>query len=476
MSASFTTKEPSTNVQIAFSSEMTISSGRMFIRALIDGQPTQPGDVVFVSNGSEMRAQSFVFAKKNVLPGTHTVTIQALVDAGAVGRLRDRSMSVLFKRRHGVDFAQPYESLKPRQGKFPFLVICFDPVRPGEIRPTKAQVVNQHRGDDGGWNVKGWYQENTGGRYVPDPIMFLGCDDNNWFVAPKARQGNWYWDNKAWHLMWEDAIKAADSQFDFHQYDRNGDNRITGDELAVNILRPQNGPYGTHRAASAMEVDGISTPMTIDVLDVYFSANDDLRIRNVGTIAHEAAHGVLGAPDLYSNFTTRPGFYSLMDTHVNSTHLDPFHKLKSGYLTPDVVEINKWVTQTVSLAAVETKREAIIIYHPTKNDREYFIIENRWRGTSPTSNYDFYLSPAQPGIAVWHIVEDLALANQFRPPGDPNVVSWDWGRLSVRFLGVLSSSGASTELKWADGAPSKIKVTAKGGSAEFVDVEIAKLP
>jgi hypothetical protein len=218
--------------------------------------------------------------------------------------------------------------------------------------------------------------------------------------------------------------------------------------------------------------------MTFHVLDVYFSADDDLRVHNVGLVAHEAAHEVLGADDMYSGFTTRAGFHSLMDIHVNATHLDPFLKLKSGYLTPDVVEINKWATRTVSLASVETKKEAIIIYQPTKNDREYFIIENRWGGTSSAPNYDFFLSPAEPGIAVWHIVEDLALANQFPPPGDPGFVvqPWEWARLGVRFLGVLPSSGASKELKWADGTSAKIRVTARGGPAEFIDVEIAKLP
>lgn len=479
MSGSFTTNEPGANVRMAFSAETSVHFGRMFLRALIDGEPTQPDDVVFASNGSAWRAQSFAFTKKNVLPGTHSVRIQARVDESGLGYLADRSMSVLFKRRHGLDFAQPYASLKPRQGKFPFLVICFDPLRPGETRPTKAQVVNQHRGDDGKWNVLGWYRENTGRKYIPGPFTFLGCNDGNWFVAPPERQGTWYWDTGNFGLMWEDAIKAADPYFDFHQYDRNGDNHITGDELVVNVLRPQNGPYGTHRAAS-VTVDGIGTPMTIDVLDVFFSSNDDVRVTNVGTIAHEAAHGVLDAPDMYSNFATRAGFYSLMDAHVNSTHLDPFHKLKSGHLTPDVVEINKWATRTVSLASVEKKKEAIIIYHPDKNDREYFIVENRWRGTSPTSNYDFYLSPAQPGIAVWHIVEDLALANQFRPAGDLDVVSWDWGRLGIRFLGILPSIGSSTELKWADGSSAKIKVTAKsnipGLGAKSVSVEIAKLP
>ncbi|HEY9637388.1 MAG TPA: hypothetical protein V6D14_28570 [Coleofasciculaceae cyanobacterium] len=379
------------------------------------------------------------------------------------------------KQSQGVDFTQPYASLKPRNGKFPLLVICFDPLRPGENRPSEAQIINQHRGDDNKVNVKSWYKENTSGKYGPDPITFLGCSNNNWFVAPPGRQGNWYWANQAWPLMWQDAIKAADPYFDFHKYDRNGDNHITGDELTVEIVRPQNSTDGYHRDTS-VAVDGVSTPMSIDVLDVYFSANNDYRYVNVGLVAHEAAHGALGADDMYSGYDTRAGYYSLMDSHFNATHFDPFHKLKSGFLKPDTVEINQWKTQTVSLGSVETKRKAIILYHSTKKTQEYFILENRWGGSSSSPNYDSRL-PAH-GIAVWHIVEDLALANQFPPPGNPGFVVdyWNWGRQGIRFLGVLSNGGSSKELKWADGSSSKIKVKAKTGSAEYVNVEITKLP
>lgn len=475
-SRSLFTSEPSTNAQVTFSAELAVSNGRMFLRALIDGQPAQPSDVVFVANGAEMRAQSFVFVQKNLLPGAHTVQIQALVDPGATGWLADRSVSVLFKRRQGADFAQPYDTLKPRQGTFPFLVICFDPIRPGETRPTNAQIVNQHRGDDGQASVRAWYQENTGGRYVPGAFSLLGCGDNQWFEAPLARQGTWYWDNKAFTLMWEDAIKAADPFFDFHQHDRNGDNRITGDELMISILRPQNISYGTQQSLS-VAVDGISAPLTIDMLDVYFSAINANRVLNVGLVAHEAAHALLGAADMYTygGYTTSPGWYSLMDTHFNANHLDPFHKLKSGHLAPDLIEINAWTLRTVRLAAVETQREVLIVYHPSKHDREYFIIENRWGGTTLTPNYDSTL-PAQ-GIAVWHIVEDLELANQFRPPGTPSftVYHWEWGRLSIRFLGILASSGAAKELMWADGTSSQIEVMATGSPAEFVDVNIMRL-
>ncbi len=408
--------------------------------------------------------------KKNVLAGTHTVKIQAYVDGGATAQLADRTMSVLFKRRHGTDFAQPYSPLTPRYGAFPMLVICFDPLRPGETRPTETQVVNQHRGTDGGVSVEDWYRENTTGEY-PFPILFLGCQDNNWFVAPAGRQGNWYWDNSAWPRMWEDAIKAASDYIPFHSFDKNRDGHITGNELTVNILRPQNVPGGFFRSAS-VAVDGISTPLTFDVLDVYFSANDSNRRLNVGVIAHEAAHAALGAGDMYSGYHTNAGYYSVMSAHFRANHIDPFHKLKSGHLTPDVVEINTWSSRTVTLAAVETLGEAIILYDPRKNDREYFIIENRWGGAAGDPNYDSTL-PAQ-GVAVWHIVEDMSLANQFRPSGAPgfDVASGEWARLGIRFLGVLSSAGAFKELKWADGTHSNIKVVANSSPAEVVQVNV----
>jgi M6 family metalloprotease-like protein len=488
LGVSFNTSEPSTNIRIAWGAEMSVQNGRIFLRALVDGMPADPSDVVVVSSGAEFRAQSFNFVQKNLLPGMHSVQIQSLVDAGATGLLADRFLSVLFERRDGGDFGQPYprvsdasDTLKPRFGTFPLVVICFDPGRPSQTAPTNAQLKNQLLGADGNTSVAGWFGENSGGAFRPDPIILLGCDDNHWFKPPSGREGNWYWDNSAFPQLRQDAIAAADPAFDFHSYDRNGDNHLAPDEVVVAVLVPQNGTDGFFRRfAASAAVDGISKPLDFDILDIYFSAatSDSARRLNVGLVSHETSHAVLSAADMYtddkagySGFTTSPQFYSLMDNHFNANNLDPFHKLKSAFLTPDLAEINTWLTQRVNLSSVETSGRVTIVYDPARKDSEYFILENRWGGSSSAPDYDSTL-PSQ-GLAVWHIVQDLDLANRYPPPGKYPAGMDEWGRLGVRFLGVLSTAGANMNLMWADGTSSGIRVTLESAPDEVVNVEIA---
>lgn len=81
MAASFVVAEDDTNVSITFSAEAytSNSSKRLFVRALIDGKPAEPGDVVF-TEGSFKGARSFIFTG-NVDRGIHTVEMQWLVDS-----------------------------------------------------------------------------------------------------------------------------------------------------------------------------------------------------------------------------------------------------------------------------------------------------------------------------------------------------------------------------------------------------------
>jgi M6 family metalloprotease-like protein len=468
LAGSFATSDPGTNVAVTISTELASAGGRTFLRPLVDGLATSPGDVSFSAAVPQWHAQTYTFVAKNLRPGTHSVRVQMAVDAGATATVGDRALAVTFKRRGGTDFAQPYASLAPRVGTVPAVAICFDPRRPGHAPPTAAYLRAVHDGSDGGISTQAWYRENTGGQYGFGTPTLVGCTDNNWLAPPPGRTGTWYWDTGNFALMWQDALKAADPFFNFKAFDRNNDNVLSGDELVVEIVRPQNDAYGTNRFTTA-PLDGVTLGLT--VLDMYISPFTDTAHRrvNVGVTAHEAAHDILGAADMYSDLATRPGWYSIMDSHWNATHLDPFHKLKSGFVTPDVVAVNGWSTRTVPLGAVETQREVTIVYDPARGDREYFILENRWGGNG---NYDQGLPVAQ-GIVVWHIVEDTATQDQFPPPGSP-VGSGDWGRKGVRLVGALSGAGQAVTLRYANGAAAGITVTAKAGPQEFLSTEIAR--
>ncbi len=98
MTSSFVAERDNMQVAIHFSAEAYVeddntgSNRRLFVRALIDGSPITPGDVVFAV-GSEQSPRSMLFST-TVDAGIHTVEMQWLVDKGATGFLRNASVLV----------------------------------------------------------------------------------------------------------------------------------------------------------------------------------------------------------------------------------------------------------------------------------------------------------------------------------------------------------------------------------------------
>ncbi|WP_226865178.1 hypothetical protein [Microbulbifer taiwanensis] len=98
VSSSFVAERDGTQVAFHFSAEAYVdddSSGanrRMFVRALVDGVPVAPQNVVFAV-GSEQSPRSMLFST-TVDAGIHTVEMQWLVDRGGTAFLRNASLLV----------------------------------------------------------------------------------------------------------------------------------------------------------------------------------------------------------------------------------------------------------------------------------------------------------------------------------------------------------------------------------------------
>jgi M6 family metalloprotease-like protein len=445
-------------------------TGRLFLRVLVDDKPARPGDVTLIQGGPAMRAASHSFIVKNLRPGSHAIRVQARTDTGTTGFIRDRYVQVIARRRSGSDFAQSFDQMgfSPRQRSHQVMVLCLDPVRPGHAAPTLGQVRGHVQGDDGDLSLKAWFADNSGNRVTLDGFQYVNCGP--FAPAPPAHQGTWYWDgqpNENRHaIAWQDAIRAADAQINFHALDLNGDNRLTGDEMAMIIVRPQAVPYGTLRGVS-VAVDGNSTPMAFDFVDAYLSANTPARRHGVGLLAHESSHLLLNAVDMYGCPQSDPSTFNVMSNHVSATHLAPFEKLKTGFVTPDVVEINAWTTRTVPLAAVETSKEITIVYDGDREDREYFILENRWGAG------DVYDQPLGNSLVVWHIIEDPAVANAFPPAGGGACHVFP---KSIRLRTRLVSNGATHDLSWADGTAARIRLQLTTVPGQSTGVRITRLP
>jgi M6 family metalloprotease-like protein len=97
MSSSFVAQEDATVVAIAFTAEAYVQPGagtgkRLFVRALVDGLPVEPSNVVLATDGFG-GTRSFTFTTK-VDQGIHTVEMQWLVDRDATGLIRDATVLI----------------------------------------------------------------------------------------------------------------------------------------------------------------------------------------------------------------------------------------------------------------------------------------------------------------------------------------------------------------------------------------------
>jgi hypothetical protein len=108
-----------------------------------------------------------------------------------------------------------------------------------------------------------------------------------------------------------------------------------------------------------------------------------------------------------------------------AVHLDPWAKMKLGWLQPHVVTGDGWY----SLNDVERSPQALIVHDPARGTKDYFILENRWPGTSHEQN-----PYTHAGLVVWRIEEKH---------DNPNA---DWGRETIDRI-------------WAQGEPPKASRT-----------------
>ena len=334
-----------------------------------------------------------------------------------------------------------------------------------EIVINGVAVPNLPFGLRRGLNVRDWLAENSGGGVTISEIRYFGCGNPQWYVPPPQHQGDWYWNNGAFDVMWKEAVEAADADVDFHAYDADASNKLDIEEVLVAIVRPQDYPYGTLRGTTTV-LDNAPPPLSMPVLDLYISANPTYRAVSVGVTSHELCHLIFGTMDLYGNCSAiDPGYYDIMDQHFKATHLDPFYKVKNGLVRPEAIELTTQLPVTLTVPAVERHHSVLLLHDVAHVAGEYFIVENRWGGTPSRPNYDTPLGPG--AIVVWQLFEDVTLVQTSAVcPGDPRI---------VRRRAVLTTPGQSYELKWADGTPVGVRVTATQPVSENAQVLLEKI-
>lgn len=443
---------------------------------------------------------------------------------------------------------KPAFDLKPVFGKRKVLTILWDPKRPTDPAPSRSAVENALFGPRP--SVRDYFLENSGDRFTIENAGVLG-----WYAADKPavhywgtpqrpldqedlfedRNGNGRLDpgedlNRNGRLdgpdgilqpdedrngngrldydlngdgwidghaeKWAEAIRKADRDFDFRPFDANNDGVLAPDELTILIVIPQNRPFGTQRGVVGRQVprqDLVVDNVKIkSIVELYAGSTPD-----IGIAAHELAHILLEAGDMYFNFFQpfAANIFSLMDnTRAIPTHLDPFHKMKLAWVAPRLVT----KSGQYDIRDVETGHEVHVLYDASRGAKEYFIVENRWGGASYDNTLPF------SGLAVWHIIEDPEVFGALPAPAGVDQAVWSarewqgWGRKGIRMIrpifgppyrfelwngpgpqtgyDLLSEDANANHatLRWADGKPSgfSIRSIPPAGSTMRVTIDV----
>jgi M6 family metalloprotease-like protein len=278
-------------------------------------------------------------------------------------------------------------------------------------------------------NVAGYFRENSNGRFTYADAGCVGpllardlastaVDDATYAGAMEPRNEGLEGEGRE---VLGDALARAAASVDLARFDVNRDGALTPDELTVVMVHPAPSDWRSRSGANR----GFRSPrFTSAGRSLYAAGRAAFFAHAAGfaTTVHEVSH-TLGTLDLYGSGTHSEGL-TLMSATATATasdprtyHLDPWHKIQLGWVTPRVRPITD-EGGVLALAAPQSTaadwadaRRPVILYDPRRGLQEYFIVEHRSRTTAAGGGYDAGLSDwrgSARGVAVWHVMADAA--------------------------------------------------------------------
>jgi M6 family metalloprotease-like protein len=316
-------------------------------------------------------------------------------------------------------------------------------------------------------NVVGWYQANSFGKLTLFPASETQGTANDGVVEVEGGTLEEY--NS---LLPDDGalnrklLELADPYVDFADFDTNGDNKITDEELVVVNLRVHNQEIQVGANRSLCE--NTPEPCPDVMLDnktisptMRFAMG--LQFESLATWAHEIGHTVVDLLDTYAfgvgNLDL--GGPTLETPETFSLSASAWSRVHWGWIQPTIVTRDGFydVPKAYDTGA------AFILYDPDRGTDDYFIVENR-RPTPGTYDKD----AQDDGLVIWRIDEKKynpppsASGPEGGPiaPRSPNQIQFAWDPSDP-----LSPQRTMTS-PWSDGTASNLAVRAIGPKGNVV--------
>ncbi|WP_017413616.1 M6 family metalloprotease domain-containing protein [Clostridium tunisiense] len=225
-----------------------------------------------------------------------------------------------------------------------------------------------------------------------------------------------------------DVLVQANTYINFKDYDKDGDGKLTAEELHLVIVVAGQEASTLYEEPYVYEpsiwAHKSSVPLQFSLDGINFFNQDYIAIgekhqdhkATIGALTHEIGHN-LGLPDLYDTDYSSQGVgeHSLMGSGSwgnligeysgqTPANLDPWSKIYLGLLQPKVIN---YETEEV-LNSYSLSGQYNVVKVPTRNPKEYFLLENRQHTSYDESLRTFGINS---GVAIWHINEAVIEAN-----------------------------------------------------------------
>lgn len=228
-----------------------------------------------------------------------------------------------------------------------------------------------------------------------------------WYRAPQTYA---YYTNRQYGLgnyprnaqkLAEDAIRAADADTDFSQFDNDNDGIVDAPFIVHAGGGAEQNPNNVNliwshawNVEALGELDGVR-------FQGYTMVPED---GNIGVFSHELGHALFGLPDLYDTRGNSAGlgYWSVMSYGAwgeggrRPVQFDSWCKSQLGWIELETIVWDR----SVVLPPAETSGRAFKLWNPDNQGPQYFIAEYRDR-----SGFDGAL-PA-PGLLVFHVDETM---------------------------------------------------------------------